>query len=351
MCNILPPPSEATFPSLAVCLHLLDSRDRHWCLRQASKHNFGLLWPWLLTFWSPRSTVRHGLGVHSYADDTQLYFHTAPAMVDNKVQRLVVCVEKIRQWMNANWLKLNEDKTQFIWLGTPHQLSEVQCQKISLRGVDIQISTEVTCLGVLLDSKLFAPHTRRLSGKCFYHIRQLKTVRRSLTEDVAKSLVHAFVTGRIDCCNSVIYGAHAAYIQPLQNVLNGAARLILHKRKYDHITSDIRDRLHWLPIQQRLEYKICLLLFKCLHQTAPVYLTVMSDQVFASASRSHLRSAALGDLAVPRSRTMTYGQRSFFVFGPSLWNSLPLSVRDQSLTMTQFCTHLKTFLFRRAYRT
>jgi len=69
----------------------------------------------------------------------------------------------------------------------------------------------------------------------------------------------------------------------------------------------------------------------------------------ASASRSHLRSAARGDLAVPRSRTTTYGQRSFFDSGPSLWNSLPLSVRDPSLTMTQFCTHLKTFLFRRAY--
>jgi len=103
---------------------------------------------------------------------------------------MVVCMEEIRQWMNANRLRLNEDKTQFIWLGTPHQLSEVQCRKISLRGVDIQISTEVTCLGILLDSKLtFAPHVRRLSGRCFYHIRQLKTVRRSLTEDAAKSLL------------------------------------------------------------------------------------------------------------------------------------------------------------------
>ena len=73
-----------------------------------------------------------------------------------------------------------------------------------------------------------------------------------------------------------------------------------------------------LPIQQRLEYKICLLIFKCLHQMAPVYLTVMSDPVSASASRSHLRSTACSDLAVPRSRTTTYGQRSFSVSGPSL---------------------------------
>jgi len=167
----------------------------------------------------------------------------------------------------------------------------------------------------------------------------LKEHRRSLNEDAARSLVHAFVNSRIDYCNSVIYGARAAHIQLLQNV---------HKRKYDHTNSDIRDRLHWLPIQQCLEYKICLLIFKCLHQTALVYLAVMSDPVSASASRSHLRSAACSDLAVPLSRTTTYGQRSFPVSGPSLWNLLPLSVRDPSLTMTQFCTHLKTFLFRQA---
>ena len=93
-----------------------------------------------------------------------------------------------------------------------------------------------------------------------------------------------------------VYGARAAHIQPLQNVLNGAARLILHKRKYDHITSDIRDRLHWLPIQHRLEYKICLLIFKFLHQKAPVYLAVMSDPVSASATAeviSHRQHAAI----------------------------------------------------------
>jgi len=101
----------------------------------------------------------------------------------------------------------------------------------------------------------------------------------------------------------------------------------------------------FVPIQQRMEYKICLLIFKCLHQTAPVYLTVMSNPVSASASRSHLRSATRGDLVVSRSQTTTYGQRSFSVSGPSLWKLLPLFVRDPYLTMTQFCTHLKIFLF------
>jgi len=66
---------------------------------------------------------RCGLGVHSYADDSHLYFHVDPAAVYNKVQQLVDCVDEISYWISTNRLKLNKDKTQFIWLGTPHQLS------------------------------------------------------------------------------------------------------------------------------------------------------------------------------------------------------------------------------------
>ena len=128
-----------------------------------------------------------------------------PTAVDNKVQRLVACVEEISQWMSANRLKLNKDKTQFIWLGSPYQLSNLRCQSVTLAGVNIQISTEATCLGVLIDSALtFAPHVRRLSSVSFYHLRQMKVVRRSLTVEAAKVLVHAFVSSRIDYCNSVI---------------------------------------------------------------------------------------------------------------------------------------------------
>jgi len=96
----------------------------------------------------------------------------------------------------------------------------------------------------------------------------------------------------------------------------------------------------------------CSILFKSMH----AFLSNLANRQTDKRRQTHLppyhlRSAARGDLAVPRARTMTYGQRSFSVSGQSLWNSLPLSVSDPSLTMTQFCTHLKTFLFRRAYCT
>jgi len=121
-------------------------------------------------------------------------------------------------------LKLNQDKTQFIWLGTPHQLSKLQLQTVTLGGVNISISNEAMCLGVLLDSPLtFAPHARRLSGKSFYHLRQIKTVRKSLSEDAAKTMEHAFVSSRVDYCNSVLHRVSVASVQPLQNIFNAGA--------------------------------------------------------------------------------------------------------------------------------
>ena len=79
-------------------------------------------------------------------------------------------------------------------------------------------------------------------------------------------------------------------------------------------------------------------------EATPSYLAEVRSPVSESASRGHLRSAARGDLAVPRSRTTRYGQRRFAVSGPTLWNLLPLSVRDPSLTLTQFGARLKTVI-------
>ena len=86
--------------------------------------------------------------------------------------------------MTSNRLKLNSDKTQFIWLGTRLQLAKVQCQTIILGTSTIPISAKVMCLGVVLDSELkFDAHIKRLSGCCFFHLRQLRTVRHAITVD------------------------------------------------------------------------------------------------------------------------------------------------------------------------
>ena len=94
--------------------------------------------------------------------------------------------------MPSNPLKLNADKTDFILLGTRQQLAKLNLPTIHLCGVNVLVSPIVTCLGVLIDSDLtFVAHVRRLTGRCIYQLRQLRTIRRTLTTEAAKTLVHA----------------------------------------------------------------------------------------------------------------------------------------------------------------
>ena len=123
---------------------------------------------------------------------------------------------------------------------------------------------------------------------------------------------------------------------------------IAYTRKFDHVTDVISDELHWLPIEQHIEFKICTIVYKCLHNMAPSYLANHIMPVESNVSRRCLRSAVRGDLVVPATRTC-YGARSFAVAGPRLWNNLPADIRDRSLSLALFRSKLKTHLFGVAY--
>ena len=98
----------------------------------------------------------------------------------------------------------------------------------------------------------FTLHIKRLAGRCFNQLRQLRSIRRSFNTDAMKTLVNTFIASRVDCCNSVFNGIGAVHLRPIQSVLNASARLIVKKRKYDQITAAIRDELNWLPVQKDL---------------------------------------------------------------------------------------------------
>ena len=90
--------------------------------------------------------------------------------------------------------------------------------------------------------------------------------------DTCKTLIHAFVTARIDYCNSLLYGQPKCILKRLQSVLNSAARLIHLTSRYEHVTP-LLIQLHWLPIEQRITFKIAVITFKALHGVAPSYIT------------------------------------------------------------------------------
>ena len=196
-----------------------------------------------------------GLGTHLYADDTQLYGHCSPSNSVELASRVLRAIDSIHEWMSSNRLSLNTGKTQFIWLGTKHSLAKRDTDRLSSLHPSLTELTFMRNLGFINDQELsMKDHITKLCQSCYYQLRQIRTVRHSLTQTAIQTLVHAFVCTRIDFANSLLYGTSAYLLDRLQSVLNSAARLILKIGKYDPISSAIRRDLHWLPIRFRVHF-------------------------------------------------------------------------------------------------
>jgi len=154
------------------------------------------------------------------------------------------------------------------------------------------------------------------------------------------------VLSRLDYGNAVLIGLPAYLVRRLQLVLNAAARLIYHMRSADHIT-DALASLHWLRVPERIEYKVAVLTYKVLQGSALRYLGPLAPVADLPGHWS-LRSAGTNRLLVPPVTLSTVDNRAFTVAGSRVWNTLPEDITtSQSLTM--FCHHLKTWLFRKSY--
>jgi len=169
------------------------------------------------------------------------------------------------------------------------------------------------------------------------------TLHSSLTTESAKTLVHAFMNRRLDYCDSLLYGVSEELLQKLQVLQNAAARVVTGARKVDHITPVLHE-LHWLPVRQRIGFKLAMTVYKCLSGMAPAYLADDCVLVSSMASRRHLRSADVRKLVVWRTRTVL-GARDYAVSIAVVWNSLPVELSVSVLTVATFSRHLKTHLF------
>ena len=129
----------------------------------------------------------------------------------------------------------------------------------------------------------------------------------------------------------------------LQRVMNAAARLVCRAGRRAHVSELLRDRLHWLRVPQRVDYKLCLLAYKALHGAAPGYLSELCRPIAEEPEYARTRAAERGDLRVPRTAT-DFGTRAFAVAGPKTWNSLPEEIRSLD-SLTMFKAKLKTHLF------
>ena len=289
----------------------------------------------------------HGLHYAIYADDTQIYLSFDINEPNGALDKLNACLNDIRSWMIAQKLKINDDKTEFVIFGSPymHQNLDKTELNLSVGTCNIDPSKSAKNLGVIFDQNLnMDQQITKTCQAANFHLRNIGSIRHYLTDTAAAQLVHSLISSRLDYCNSLLTGIPDYQLDRLQRILNNAARIVCRLRKSDHISQSLKD-LHWLPVQQRIKFKISLLTYKCLHGKAPEYL---SDLLQAYSPPRVLRSSNQKLLSVPRFNLNTYGGRAFSYIAPTEWNDLPCDVRNCD-NIDSFKTKLKTYLFRSAY--
>ena len=302
-----------------------------------------VLGPLLFTCYiSPAGHLIDSFGIfhQQYADDMQLFIEMSSNAAATAIHQLERCLSALHCWLCLNGLSLNPDKSEAIWLSTVQRSrSFTPATSISIAGTSISLSDTLTTLGVTLDKNLtFNSHVSSVCKSCNYHIRALRHIRSSLTDDMAKSVAVALVSSRLDYANSLLYGTSKSNICKLQRVQSSLAKLVI--RKPNISSRDALYNLHWLPIDRRIDFKISVLTYKLLHSGSPSYLSSLLH--FYTPLRA-LRSSDL-DLLYQPSVSSVIGSRAFQVAAPVTWNKIPLLIR-QSSTLHTFRRHLKTHLF------
>jgi hypothetical protein len=178
-------------------------------------------------------------------------------------------------------------------------------------------------------------------------LRRIRSIRRSVTRPVLQSLVAALTLTRLDYGCTTLAGLPARQLNRLQSVLKAAVRLVYSARRSKHVSPLLRD-LHWLRVPERIEFRLAVLVYRCLSGTAPLYLARELQRVSDIDSRRRLRSASSASLLVPRTNHVTIGYRAFPVAAAKVWNSLPPSITSLP-SLLAFRRALKTELFRRSH--
>ena len=289
---------------------------------------------------------KQNVSFHLYADDTQIYFRIKNTGQDiDKINNIRLSIEK---WMNARKLKLNLAKTEIMAVGSNMMLSRFNFSDvIGFGNLELPLSSKLRNLGVIFDKNLsMHDQINNVKRKSIAGLISIARISNYIDRGSRIKLVHSLVLSHLDSCNSLYYGLPKTVLHPLQMIINSAARIIVRMPHYsrERITPVCID-LHFLPLKARIEYKLCLLVYKALNFNQPRYLADLLSP-FRTESVVELRSTGrLNEPFVSRSSLI---ERAFEFSAPRLYNSIPIEIRSQE-TLNCFKGKLKTYLFQKAY--
>ena len=287
-----------------------------------------------------------GIGYHFYADDSQIYITFDVKEGNSAVHSIQSVVTIIKNWMRSNFLCLNEDKTELLLIASKSNHGKLDIPSVLIGDAQIEPSKQAKNIGFIFDALMDGKaQIKQICKSGWYHLSRIGRIRCYLDQKSTETLVHSFITSRLDSNNCLLIGLPKTIIHKVQILQNAAARLVKRMPKRSHITGTLKE-LHWLPVPYRIQYKTLLMVFKSLHSLAPAYLT---DLLMVKKNTRHaLRSNDGMLLVMPASKRPTFSDRNFKIAGPRLWNTLPADLRHCD-DLNVFKRLLKTHLFKKAY--
>ena len=256
-------------------------------------------------------------------------------------------MEDIQNWTNNNYLKLNKQKTKIIALSSKTYKFD-KIKQIRLFGEVIEVESSVKNLGFVLDETLsMDQHIKQVCCKGYMMLRSLWKISKKLTNrNIRIQLVHSGILSRIDYCNSLYTFLPKIQTKKLQKLINSSVRFIFNITGRDrrlHITPRLQE-LHFLPIEYRIKFKICLQVYKLLNSMSPIYLQDLIKLRQPNPNRKLRIDSDKLVLTYVTPAKQDYKNRSFSFAAPNLWNTLPFFIRNSG-TVSIFKSQLKTFYF------
>ncbi len=193
-----------------------------------------------------------GFNRQTYADDTGIYHAISPINATSQnitMLKINTCIDKIKEFMLVNKLKINDEKTIFMVLGTDYWTEKLKMESIKIGNTEIKSSNSTKNLGIIFDKEMtLQEHVNYICKRGFYHVRDLFSLRQFLSQKETNTAAHAFVTSILDYGNSLFYGISGYLVDKMQVLQNAAVRAVVKKRKFDKISKD-RIKLNWLPVE------------------------------------------------------------------------------------------------------
>ena len=286
----------------------------------------------------------HGFNVHAFSDDLQVYGHAAQHEAAFLATRMSTCIESVKAWMSSNRLRLKpfEDGADMVGL----QPSSAPLQQYRNEGVGRQPSTRWLCPRSGSSHRQWddAGEARQPHFGCLLSPAPTTANHPSiLTTDAAHALVRALIHTRIDYCNGLLASCPRYLTDKLQLVLRAAARMVLQLPYRSSVSEVMHRQLHWLDVVDRVNYKIGLLVYKCLHGLAPGYHPISAFRLQLSRSSSRFDRLYCTSHE-PKQRHWVHE-----VSTPCLLcgtrSRTPVDLRDSGLSLHSFRTKLKSSLF------